>query len=86
MPRPTSSRLALRLESLSHAELLELAVLGCETNATVSARADTLLARHKPLPGWAVSQVLLSDDLLPHLLQLLPSPTPLVLLALLRWS
>ena len=66
--RPDLSRLAARLGKLSHAQLLELAVAGCEASPEVTNRADAVLAAHKPLAQWAVEGVLLSSDLLPHVL------------------
>ena len=41
---------------------------GCEASTEVKNRADAILAAHKPLPQWAVERVLLSSDLVPHLL------------------
>ena len=63
-----ASRLAARLVDLSHAQLLEIAAAGCEASAEVQKRADAILAAHKPLAQWAVEGVLLSSDLVPHLL------------------
>jgi hypothetical protein len=63
-----ASRIALRLFDLSHAQLLEIAAAGCEASTKVKNRADAILAAHKPLAQWAVEGVLLSSDLLPHLL------------------
>jgi hypothetical protein len=62
------SRIAARLSALSRAQLLEIAAAGCEASAQVKNRADALLAVHKPLAQWAVEGVLLSSDLVPHLL------------------
>ena len=62
------SRIALRLFDLSHAQLLEIAAAGCEASTEVKNRADAILAAHKPLAQWAVEGVLLSSDLVPHLL------------------
>ena len=58
----------MRLADLSHAQLLEIAAAGCEASTEVKNRADAILAVHKPLAQWAVEGVLLSSDLLPHLL------------------
>ena len=63
-----ASRIALRLFDLSHAQLLEIAAAGCEASTEVRNRADAILAAHKPLAQRAVEGVLLSSDLLPHLL------------------
>eukprot|EP00964_Phaeocystis_antarctica_P072403 scaffold44267_cov69-Phaeocystis_antarctica.AAC.3 len=62
------SRIAARLAELSHAQLLEIAAAGCEASTEVKNRADAMLAAHKPLAQWAVEGVLLSSDLVPHLL------------------
>ena len=63
-----ASRIAARLAELSHAQLLEIAAAGCEASTEVKNRADAILAAHKPLAQWAVEGVLLSSDLVPHLL------------------
>jgi len=63
-----TSRMAARLADLSHAQLVEIAAAGCEASSEVKNRADALLAAHKPLAQWAVEGVLLSSDLVPHLL------------------
>ena len=63
-----ASRVAARLADLSHAQLLEIATAGCEASTEVKNRADAILAAHKPLAQWAVEGVLLSSDLVPHLL------------------
>jgi len=60
--------MAARLADLSHAQLLEIAAAGCEASTQVKNRADALLAAHKPLAQRAVEGVLLSSDLVPHLL------------------
>jgi len=57
-----------RLAKFSHAQLVEIAAAGCEASTQVKNRADALLAAHKPLAQWAVEGVLLSSDLVPHLL------------------
>lgn len=62
------SRLAMRLGELSHAQLLQIAVAGCEASSDVNNLADAFFAEHKPLPQWAVESVLLSNDLVPHVL------------------
>jgi len=63
-----ASRIAARLADLSHAQLVGIAAAGCEASTQVKNRADALLAAHKPLAQWAVEGVLLSSDLVPHLL------------------
>ena len=65
--KPTS-RMAARLADLPRSQLLEIAAAGCEASTQVKNRADALLAAHKPLAQWAVEGVLLSSDLVPHLL------------------
>jgi len=65
---PPASRVAARLADLSHAQLLEIAAAGCEASTQIMKRPDALLAAHKPLALWAVEGVLLSSDLVPHLL------------------
>ena len=45
----TSQRLAARLGGLSHAQLLEVAVAGCEASPEVTNQAEAILATHKPL-------------------------------------
>ena len=62
------SRLAMRLGELSHAQLLQIAVAGCEASSEINNLADAFFATHKPLPQWAVEGVLLSNDLVPHVL------------------
>ena len=63
-----ASRMAARLADLSHAQLVEIAAAGGEASSEVKNRADAILAAHKPLAQWAVEGVLLSSDLVPHLL------------------
>ena len=62
------SRLAMRLGELSRAQLLQIAVAGCEASSEVNNLADAFFAEHNPLPQWAVERVLLSNDLVPHVL------------------
>ena len=50
-------------------ELLELAASGCAADAQIARRADALIAQRKPLPSWCVDEVLLSPDLLPHVVE-----------------
>ena len=67
-PTCAASRLAARLEHLSHAALVELCALACTLDAHDSrTAADATLARHDPLPAWAVDTVLLSSDIAPRL-------------------
>ena len=65
---PQASRLAARLSELSHAQLLEIAVAGCEAFPEDASRAEATLAAHKPLAQRLVEGVLLSSDLVPHIL------------------
>ena len=80
------SRIALRLGELSHGQLLEIAAAGCEASAEVKNRADAILAAHKPLPQWAVEGVLLSSDLVPHLLAPLQLEDGAVAAVCSRWA
>ena len=59
-----------RLKPLTYGQLLECAV---EQAHTCKARRITNqhLAKHTPLPEWAVTHVLLSADLLPHVIHTL---------------
>ena len=81
-----ASRLAARLVDLSHAQLLEIAAAGCEASAEVQNRADAILAAHKPLAQWAVEGVLLSSDLVPHLLAPLKLEDGAVAAVCSRWA
>ena len=67
-----SSRLAARLSELSHAQLLEIAVAGCEASPKVTNHAEAILAANNPLAQRLVEGVLLSSDLAPHVLAPLP--------------
>ena len=67
-PVSAPSRLAMRLGELSRAQLLQIAVAGCEASSDVNNLADAFFAEHNPLPQWAVESVLLSNDLVPHVL------------------
>ena len=63
-----SSRLSLRLSQLPHDVLADLAARLCSDSPALQATADECMAAHKPLPLWAVERVLLSPDLVPHVL------------------
>ena len=63
-----SSRLAARLFDLSHAQLLEIAIAGCEASPEVTNQAEVILATHKLLTRRLVEGVLLSSDLAPYVL------------------
>ena len=67
-----SSRLAARLFELSHTQLLEIAVVGCEASPKVTNHAEAILAANNPLAQRLVEGVLLSRDLAPHVLAPLP--------------
>ena len=67
-----SSRLAVRLFELSHAQLLEIAVAGCEASPEVTNQTEAILAANNPLAQRLVEGVLLSSDLAPHVLAPLP--------------
>ena len=55
-------------------------------SAEVKNRADAILAAHKPLPQWAVEGVLLSSDLVPHLLAPLQLKDGAVAAVCSRWA
>ena len=57
---------AARLAALSHAQLVELAVVACQSSSECKNKADALLAQVAPLPAWCVD-ILMSTDLLPRL-------------------
>ena len=63
-----SSRLGVKLAQLPHGVLAELAAQLCSDSAALQAAADECIAAHNPLPLWAVERVLLSPDLMPHIL------------------
>ena len=63
-----SNRLSLRLGQLPHDVLAELAAQLCSDSPALQAAANKCIAAHKPLPPWAVERVLLSPDLMPHIL------------------
>ena len=67
-PSLSHGRISARLARLPHAALLELTTRLCLTSASAWRDADRFLAEHDPLPPWAVSDVLLSDDLVPDLM------------------
>jgi hypothetical protein len=60
-------RWAARLQTLPHAELVELAAAGCASSAIMARTADAKLAEIDPLPAWAVNDVLLNADLVSHI-------------------
>ena len=62
MPRAGDDRLVARLQSLPHGSLVETLV-ACMIEGRSAAEA--CIAKHQPLPEWAVSGVLQSESLLP---------------------
>ena len=61
-------RLSLRLGQLPHDVLAELAARLCSDSPALKAAAEECMAAHTPLPHELVERVLLSPDLVPHLL------------------
>jgi len=67
----SDSRLAIRLDALPREALLKLAaeaLTELHEDHYLHSHTDALIAHHKPLPAWCVEGVLLSPDLLPHLI------------------
>jgi hypothetical protein len=62
------SRLSLRLGQLPHDVLAELAAQLCSDSPALQAAAEECMAAHTPLPHEPVERVLLSPDLVPHIL------------------
>jgi hypothetical protein len=63
-----SSRLSARLGQLPHDVLAELAARLCSNSPALQAAAEECMAAHTPLPPEMVERVLLSPDLVPHIL------------------
>jgi len=63
-----SNRLSLRLGQLPHDVLAELAAQLCSDSPALQAAAEECMAAHTPLPHELVERVLLSPDLVPHIL------------------
>ena len=63
-----SSRLAARLGQLPHNVLADLAARLCSDSASLQATAEECMVTHNPLPHEMVERVLLSPDLVPHIL------------------
>ena len=63
-----SSRLAARLGQLPHNVLADLAAQLCSDSPALQAAAEECMAAHNPLPHEMVERVLLSPDLVPHIL------------------
>ena len=68
MPTASTTRLRARLASQPHEELLDLLVQLASRSAEISRDVDEFLAARNPLPEWAVTRVLLSEDLMPAIL------------------
>ena len=63
-----SNRLSLRLGQLPHDVLADLAARLCSDSPALQAAAEECMAAHKPpLPHEMVERVLLSPDLVPHI-------------------
>jgi len=63
-----SSRLAARLGQLPQGVLANLAAQLCSDSPALQAAAEECMAAHNPLPHEMVERVLLSPDLVPHIL------------------
>ena len=63
-----SSRLSLRLGQLPLTVLADLAARLCAESPALQAAAEECMAAHNPLPHEMVERVLLSPDLVPHIL------------------
>ena len=61
-------RLSLRLGQLPHDVLAGLAARLCSDSPALKAAAEECMAAHTPLPHEMVERVLLSPDLVPHIL------------------
>ena len=90
-----SSRMAVRLAKLPHDALVQLfthdalaefAAQACADSPAVAARAEAVLAAHQPVPQWAVEGVLLSSDLVPHVLAPLESEDGAAAAACSAWA
>ena len=57
-----------RLAGLPVARLIELAAAGMRASPQVRALGDELMAQHRPVPAWAVNEVLVSADLVGFLM------------------
>ena len=64
----SSGRLSLRLGQLTHDVLAELAARLCAYSPALQATAEECMAAHQPLSHQLVERVLLSPDLVPHIL------------------
>ena len=68
---PTPLRFESRLAHLTKQQLFNLAVEQAGATQEGLQIADAHLSEHVPLPEWAVTEVLLSNDLLPHVMRTL---------------
>ena len=80
-----SSRLAARLGQLRHGVLAELAARLCSDSPALEAAAEECMAAHIPLPHEMVERVLLSVDLMPHILGLLETEDRAVAAVCSQW-
>jgi hypothetical protein len=77
----------VRFARLPHDALAELAAQLCaEGGAAAAAQAEAVLAAHQPVPQWAVEGVLLSSDLVPHVLAPLESEDGAAAAACSAWA
>ena len=81
-----SSRLVARLGQLPHIVLAELAAQLCCESAALQATAEEYLAAHNPLLHEMVQRVLLSPDLVPHILGPLESEDAAAAAVCSQWS
>ena len=63
-----SNRMGARLSQLPHNVLADLAAQLCSESPALQAAAEECMAAHNPLPHEMVERVLLSPDLVPHIL------------------
>merc|ERR1712086_1153204 len=63
-----STQLSSRLGQLPHGVLADLAAQLCAESPALEAAAEECMAAHNPLPHEMVERVLLSPDLVPHIL------------------
>ena len=71
MSAPPPLRFESRLAHLTRQQLFNLAVEQAGATQEGLRIADAHLSEHVPLPEWAVTEVLLSNDLLPHVMRTL---------------
>ena len=63
----SAKSLTLRLDALPRSELVALLADGCAASPDLRHKADALINKHKPLPGWC-TELLSSEDMLPAVL------------------